>query len=383
MRVSGLSPDRLEAVNDYAQWTRAELVARLKALDGAAATARPGSPEPVIEASLREVQDLKAALDAHSIVAITDPRGRITFVNDKFCEISKYPRDELLGQDHRLINSGHHPREFFTDMWRAITSGRVWKGEIRNRARDGSHYWVATTIFPFLDAAGRPRQYVAIRTDITERRRLEAEILEISDREQRRIGNDLHDGLGQQLTALELLNQTLVGRLHTEAPALVKPAQGIAKQIRETITQTRLLSHGLSPVSLEAEGLMHALQALAAGVDALAGVECRFDCPSPVLLPDAAAAAATHLYRIAQEALNNALKHSRAKRIRLALAGRADRWVLTIEDNGRGLPATPAPGTGLGLRIMNYRAQLIGATLEVESSPRKGVRVICTLRRNP
>lgn len=129
-----------------------------------------------IDDAFRELESQKYALDQSAIVAITDVRGNIIYVNEQFCQISKYTEEELIGKNHRIINSGYHPSEFFVTMWQTIAQGKVWKNNIKNKAKDGSFYWVATTITPYLNEKGQPHMFVSIRFDITKQKEMELEL---------------------------------------------------------------------------------------------------------------------------------------------------------------------------------------------------------------
>jgi len=234
---------------------------------------------------------------------------------------------------------------------------------------------------PLRDDKGQPRGAVQVLIDITERKWLEKEILEISERERRNFGHDLHDGLGQRLTGLEMLSHALVEDLDEQASQLVNRARKLNEELRETVTQARLISHGLAPVPLEGDGLMQGLQELAASTSRLPGVTCRFFCDPPILFDDVIVA--TNLYRIAQEAVNNALKHGKARKIDIALTEHSGECELSVKNNGLAIPADALLKRSVGLTIMRHRVAMIGAKLSIESGKRKGAKVVCTWQRKP
>jgi two-component system, LuxR family, sensor kinase FixL len=218
------------------------------------------------------------------------------------------------------------------------------------------------------------RIFTGFIRDITERKRLEKEILEISEREQRRIGQDLHDGLCQHLAGIEMLAQVLAQKLKSKDNTT--RATEIAKAVREAIGQTRLLARGLSPVTLESEGLMSALAELVLNTEKMFRVQCVFDCDEVVKFNDHAAS--THLFRIAQEAVSNAIKHGHAKKIVITLRACSEHLTLSVRDDGVGFPEKFSGGNGMGLRIMQTRIGMVGGALTIEkNSDGGGVTVSC------
>jgi signal transduction histidine kinase len=235
--------------------------------------------------------------------------------------------------------------------------------------------FVPSTIRRALEKLETNRRLAAAQADLEESRK---QVLLVSEREQRRFGAELHDALGQQLTAIELRCQALKQDLPAARPDLEKQLSQICRFVRDAIGQTRSLARGLSPLHLFFRGLTEALGELAARMSAEGRLECVFDYPAPVLLNDEIAAG--HLFRIAQEAVNNAVKHSGATKVVVRLARNGDGLRLEISDNGKGMPAAPALRQGIGLQIMRHRASVIGAGLEIKSKATKGgggVQVIC------
>lgn len=221
----------------------------------------------------------------------------------------------------------------------------------------------------------------SLRAHEREQARLQRDVLHISENERQRIGHDLHDSLGQRLTAASMTANAMLESVRESSPSLTPQAELVSQQLREAIAEARALSHGLAPVSLEADGLRQALTELARSITASGRVRCVAECPAEVRVDDPQKA--TELFRIAQEAVNNALKHAEASEIRIGLEQRGSSLVLEVEDDGQGFDESRAARPGMGLQIMRYRAQLAGGTLEVKPAPAGGTLVRCVLELPP
>ncbi|MGH7951264.1 MAG: PAS domain-containing sensor histidine kinase [Limisphaerales bacterium] len=324
------------------------------------------------EASLKERYE-NLFENANDMVFTTDSSGSMTSINKTGEQLLHYPRGKILAKNLA---------EFLAEEQRA--AARQWFEQVARGAELPPAEW------DFINApgqrlrlevsarmVGQPGDHAEVESvarDITERKRLEREILEISNREQRRIGHDLHDGVCQQLAAIAYRMDIMADQLQEKGVAESSEAERIGGLVNETITQTRTVARGLFPVRLEENGLISALEELADNAENLFKIRCRFFCDEPLLAVENTAA--LHLYYIIQEAVLNAVKHGRATDIAISIARDTDRFILTVADNGVGFPP-PAGSTGMGIRIMRYRASVIGATLDLKSEPGKGTQITC------
>ncbi|MGA2690921.1 MAG: PAS domain S-box protein [Opitutaceae bacterium] len=363
--------------------------------------------------TVREMRDIRAALDEHSIVAVTDAAGRITYVNDKFCAISKYSRSELLGNDHRLINSRHHSKEFIRNLWATIGRGEVWQGEIRNRAKDGTHYWVATTIFPRLSETGRPLQYISIRTDITQRKadeaalqRFAADVAEKNKELETIVYTVSHDlrsplvnvqGFGKQLNrACDKIQAAIAAG----KDGLV-PAADLKSIVEVAIPQAlRFINAGVNKMEVLLNGLLRysrlgritfAIQPLDMNEmisEIIAAMRFQIDDAKAEVRVDALPACVGDRAQTSQafaNLLDNAIKYREPSRpLRIKISGRVEAGlsVYSVADNGVGiapdhqvkafeifhrLNPDSASGEGLGLTIAQRVLERQGGKIWIES----------------
>jgi PAS domain S-box-containing protein len=330
------------------------------------------------EEALQEERNVVSAIlhTVGALVVVLDPEGRIIRLNRAGEQTSGYSFAEVAGQKiwDRLLVPEEVDR-FKSDFQQLCADHlpRDYEGYLVKR--DGARRLIAwsSTVLPGKD--GTLTHIIATGIDVTERKHLEKTILEVSGREQRRIGQDLHDGLGQHLTGIAFMSKVQEQRLAEKSLPEAGDAAKIVKLVNDAIHKTRELARGLLPVVSDAEGLMSALEQWAGEVENLFGVSCHFECFTPVLIHDDTVA--THLYYIAREAVNNAIKHGHAKRIMIRLASDPEQGALTITDDGSGIANVPANNVGIGRQLMNYRARVVGGSLEIERAPGGGTVVTC------
>jgi PAS domain S-box-containing protein len=343
------------------------------------------------DASVRLLEQIRYALDQSAIVAITNQRGIITYVNDKFCEISKYSREELLGQDHRLVNSGYHPKEFIRNLWQTIARGKVWRGELRNRAKDGTIYWVDTTIVPLLNDQGKPVQYLAIRSDITQRKLFEEQLTAQSALAQLgQLAAVVAHEVRNPLAGVKGSLQVLRSRPGVDAgdkqviEAMISRLDALNGKVEDILRFAR----PRSPV-------FEAVEVRTAIVDASASAEAAADgsCAG-IRVPETNAVVRADremLRAILLNLLMNACQSGSREPAEVIVSPDREAWQIDIADRGTGFGdtdpehlfqafhTTKKSGTGLGLAIVRRLASLQGGTVRLLHRPGGGAIARVTL----
>jgi PAS domain S-box-containing protein len=332
------------------------------------------------EDALQEERNFAAALldTLGALVVVLDRNGRIVRFNRACERTTGYSFNEVQGLQLEELLADRDERARFESLLRRLAMGEPLESfESSLAVRGGTDRRISWSGTVLVGRSGAVEYVIITGIDVTESKRLEKAILDISSREQRRIGEDLHDGLGQHLTGIAFMSKVLEQKLAEKSLAESAAAAKIVRLVNEAIRKTRDLSRGLVPVMSDALGLMSALEQLAGEVDDVFQIGCRFECLETVLVHDNGMG--MHLYHIAQEAANNAVKHGRARNILIGLGSTGEHCTLTIEDDGVGIPQ-PAPSTGMGLHIMSHRAKMIGGALSIERRANGGTLVTCAFQ---
>ena len=337
--------------------------------------------------------EMRHALDQAAIVAATDQRGIITYVNDRFCQISKYSRQELLGQDHRIVNSGHHPKEFMADLWRTIARGDVWRGEIRNRAKDGSLYWVETTIVPFLDARGKPRQYLSIRYEITARKLAEARLKEQASLAQLGalaavVAHEVRNPLAGLRASLQVIDGRCEPRDRSAIAAMIQRIDSLNDKVSDLLLYSRpkpprRQTVDLLPLLGEVAVSAHASTGRSGPPIAISGGPLRVTAD-----PDMLRAALLNLTLNACQAAGN-------REVDICVSGGDVGCRIAVRDRGPGIATairervfepfftTRVSGTGLGLAIVKRLMELQDGTVTLSDRTGGGTIAEITLPQSP
>lgn len=334
------------------------------------------------EEALEEERDVASAIldSIGTLVVVLDPRMRIVRFNRVCEETTGYSFADVRSRFIWDLMTLPEQAERFQRALDEVRSGLpVQDFEIGWESRDGERRIISWSLTVLRGSKGDARYYIAAGTDLTVRKRLETAVLEVSVREQRRIGQDLHDGLGQLLTGIAVMSKVQEQRLAERGAPEAAEASKIVRLVNEAIHKARELSRGLMPGLAAPNGLMCSLEQMAHEIEEVFGVVCHFHWDQPLLIHDATVS--SHLYHIAQEAASNAIKHGKATRLYIDLGSRYSSGILVVRDNGSGMQP-PREDSGMGLDIMRHRARMVGGSLTISSTPR-GVIVTCDFPLSP